>query len=123
MRVPNTLVVGTITAQSGNAVRLGTSQSLVINASGNIQLLYDSPTASRMFSTFSNASNAFYIAANGTASFSKVMANEYEITSVTLNEIVSNRMLVDAVTTARLGIARNDDTAMENVPMGFIRYE
>jgi hypothetical protein len=52
-----------------------------------------------------------------------VQANEYEIVSVTLNEIVTNRMLVDTVTTQRLGVARADDTAMENHPLGVMTIE
>jgi hypothetical protein len=52
-----------------------------------------------------------------------VQANEYEIVSVTLNEIVTNRVLVDTVTTQRLGVAVADDAAMENNPLASFQLQ
>jgi hypothetical protein len=88
------------------------------------QMSLDYTSAGNQASITGSASNAetFKISADGTASFTKVIATEYQMTSITLNETVVNRSLVDTLTTQRLGIAIQDDTAMENVPVARLEY-
>jgi hypothetical protein len=104
-RVNTSLRVGSLFGVQNNAVQLGDAQILSIPESGRIQLGLNAPNKAFLFSSFPNSANAFFIDAGGTGSFTKIMAAEYEISSVSLNELVTARVSVDTVTTQRIGLA------------------